>query len=63
MTCDSEEPDDFQESGPFCRHYSEPGLCDVLCARCGHSCDAHGSDGDHPCSECGCDCEGWKEPD
>lgn len=46
--------DDY-ESGPFCRHWSDPGDCDELCANCKHKC--HGDE----CREDGCNCTEWKE--
>ena len=49
------------ETGPFCRHYSDPFDCDEKCARCGHDCSKHGygMDDDEPCSVEGCTCKGW----
>ena len=44
------------ESGPFCRHWSDPADCDQLCV-CGHKCCQHRGD---ECQEC--DCEQFKEP-
>lgn len=43
--------------GPFCRHWSEVGCCDELCARpgCGHGCGWHSGG----CYEC--DCPSWVE--
>ena len=57
-------PDDSwedYETGPFCRHYHDPGDCDKPCERCGHSCSAHGAgvEDDDPCSRDGCACYGW----
>lgn len=48
------------ESGPFCRHSSQLGDCDELCAACGHTCSEHWSDG---CDHEGCLCMAWKEKD
>lgn len=49
------------DSGPFCRHWSDPADCDILCATCGHRC--------HPDEECyyigdleDCRCPEWKDP-
>lgn len=56
-------------SGPFCRHWRDPGDCDARCARCGHSCGAH-LDHAHEDSACSgsweepdCECEAWVEPE
>lgn len=56
-----EEEDDGYESGPFCRHWSDPNDCDEKCKRCGHSCCQHGYSSDESCNEDGCTCEGWVE--
>lgn len=49
------------ESGPFCRHWSDPVDCEEcreLCS-CGHEARDHGeSDGD-PCGERACPCGGF----
>lgn len=29
------------ESGPYCRHWSDPTDCDELCDTCGHRCSEH----------------------
>lgn len=47
------------ESGPFCRHWSDPTDCEIVCARCGHRCVNHPLDLDLGCHEC--DCPGWGE--
>ena len=50
------------ESGPFCRHWSDPADCDIKCAKCGHDCCHHGyGDGDLACSDCD-DCTEWEDP-
>jgi len=57
-----EEPDwtDY-ESGPFCRHWGDPGDCDIRCADCGDRCGQHdAAEGSTECNEC--DCSAWKEP-
>lgn len=41
------------DSGPYCRHWSDPGDCTEACARCGHECRRHGGD---ECREDGCEC-------
>lgn len=57
---DDEESDGGDwNSGPFCRHWCDPGDCDecaVLC-RCGHAMRAHEAlDGEEAgaCDECDC---------
>jgi hypothetical protein len=49
------------ESGPFCRHWSDPSYCAHECARCGHECNAHNGYLDDRCDVRGCDCEAWLE--
>lgn len=50
------------ESGPFCRHFSDPSDCEKVCANCGHGCMQHNCDsGDYSCEECDCGC--WIERD
>lgn len=50
-----DEPDGSgYESGPFCRHWSDPGDCDRLC-ECGHRCHSHWRH-DGECSVDGCKC-------
>jgi len=50
------------ESGPFCRHYSDPDDCDRTCATCGHGCARHDYDnGETACMEDGCACRAWTE--
>lgn len=41
------------ESGPFCRHWSDPADCDTLC-KCGHQCCQHSAYTD-ACAECDCE--------
>lgn len=51
------------ESGPFCRHWSDPADCDKMCAGCGHGCTSHYfGDGESACADSACDCAGWVEP-
>lgn len=45
------------ESGPFCRHWSDPGECDAVC-KCGHKCCEHDALSGC-CNEC--DCEGFED--
>lgn len=52
---DDSEREDY-DSGPFCRHWSDPADCEIVCANCGHRCGQHE---DSECSEC--NCEEWKE--
>jgi hypothetical protein len=44
-------------SGPFCRHWSDPSDCDLLCV-CGHKCCDHRGD---ECSLDDCECEHYEE--
>ena len=62
IMCDSDN--DFQESGPFCRHMSDPSVCDETCDICGHKCSVHNDYGlDGSCTVEGCTCTQWKEKD
>lgn len=46
------------DTGPFCRHFNDPGYCDIECLHCGHRCVAH----DIETGECDeCDCPGWED--
>ena len=54
------EDDDPPESGPFCRHWSDPGDCQEKCGECGHWCGRHDDDG---CDERECGCLAWVEPE
>ena len=51
------------DSGPFCRHFSDPDECDLVCAECGHGCaktdNSHELNG--PCNVDGCPCTGWTD--
>lgn len=55
--------DDYSdyETGPFCRHWSDPWDCEELCKRCGHRCREHNYGGryESECNEHGCDCKSW----
>lgn len=57
--------DDYadQESGPFCRHWSEACCCTRICATCGHECSWHfGDDDDAYCNGAsGCGCHYFKD--
>lgn len=61
MTDESERDWSDHESGPFCRHWSGAGDCDLVCVTCDHGCTWHhvGEDDTH-CTLC--DCAAWKEP-
>lgn len=62
MTDEDKETDwsDY-DSGPFCRHWSDPADCDERCARCNHRCGRHAfGDGDSECMECE-ECLAWVE--
>jgi hypothetical protein len=49
------------ETGPFCRHWSDPADCDIKCATCGHDCHRHEFEKPGECFEDGCECKEWKE--
>ncbi len=50
------------ESGPFCRHWSDPIDCEEVCATCGHGCTDHAyEDGERDCGAEGCTCQEWKD--
>lgn len=52
--------DDFDcyETGPFCRHWSDPSDCEEVCSNCGHGCMDH----DFESGECmECECKEWTE--
>lgn len=49
------------ESGPFCRHWSDPSDCEEKCATCGHLCREHVYGTDSECMENGCGCEKFVE--
>lgn len=53
MTEEAEEA--FQDSGPFCVHWSDFD-CDALCKTCGHRCSDH-CGGHASCDEKDCTCE------
>jgi hypothetical protein len=54
--------DDDYESGPFCRHWTDPDYCDKVCKTCGHPCPRHYSpESPDACEKC--DCMGWVEDD
>lgn len=55
MDDETEETDgEDYETGPFCRHWSDPSDCDVLC-KCGHKCCQHSMYEDGECNECDCE--------
>lgn len=50
------------ESGPFCRHWTDPSMCEVCmagCAVCGHSGFDHAFGDPALCSVC--ECLGFEE--
>lgn len=50
------------ESGPFCRHWDDPGDCRIKCGHCGHGCCEHAAtEGETHCHEC--ECPRWVEPE
>lgn len=57
---DNDEWEDY-ESGPFCRHWSDPEDCDAVCVTCGHGCTRHDFGVPGECFEDGCDCVKWIE--
>lgn len=52
----SDEPE--FNSGPFCRHWSDPSDCEEICGNCGHECRQHGS---FTCRVEGCECDEFIE--
>ena len=52
MSDDDENDYEDYESGPFCIHFCESGMCDEICEKCGHSCNHHFC-GDE-CNQCDC---------
>lgn len=62
----SEQTDSWEdyESGPFCRHWSDPSDCVIACENCGHRCPEHAYDsGDRACQVDDCECIAWEEPE
>lgn len=49
-------------SGPWCRHWREPGDCDEVCKTCGHGCGSHDFELPGDCREIGCPCAKWEAP-
>lgn len=49
------------ETGPFCRHWSDPADCAEVCQACGHRCGVHdfGDGAATECNEPECDCKEW----
>ncbi len=58
---ENEQENDWSEyeTGPFCRHFSDPCDCEIRCATCGHRCTEHYVGDPGECMEC--DCEEWTE--
>lgn len=48
-----------RDTGPFCRHWSDPSDCEEMC-RCGHECRQHSTYADF-CKVEGCDCDEFKD--
>ena len=46
------------DTGPFCRHFSDPSDCEITCQACGHLCRNHGY-GPEACGDC--ECPKWSE--
>lgn len=52
---DEDEVEDWDyETGPFCRHWSDPSDCYEMC-KCGHPCRRHLLYEDGNCDECDCE--------
>lgn len=51
----TDEDDDWSgyETGPFCRHWSDPSDCELNCV-CGHRCAEHDFSEPAACMECPC---------
>lgn len=61
MTEDDSDWSDY-DSGPFCRHWSDPADCDRECTTCKHPCSEHyGHDDEcrHQSGGMKCGCEEW----
>ena len=53
------------QSGPFCRHWSDPADCETCragCAHCGCDGSAHWYGAPYLCENCA-DCPGWEDKD
>lgn len=57
MIVDGDDWRDY-DSGPYCRHWSDPVDCEERCV-CGHRCGQHYVTDDGFCSQCSC--EEWRE--
>ena len=57
------EDDEFsyQDSGPYCRHWTDFGSCNATCTKCGHGCQDHEDTYPSECTIATCDCKEWKE--
>ena len=42
------------DTGPFCRHWSDPSDCDEMCV-CGHECHNHSNYEEGMCTLCECE--------
>jgi|GEM_PF-5544248 len=60
---EEDDSEDWQ-SGPFCRHWSDPADCELCragCANCGHGGEVHALGSEALCEEDGCQCPGWQD--
>lgn len=57
---EQDEEDLEHDTGPFCRHYSDPSDCELDCVACGCRCPFH----DYANGECmDCDCRHYVDPE
>ena len=49
------------QTGPFCRHWSDPSDCDEVCATCGHKCTEHDFEAPGECMVDGCKCKAFAD--
>lgn len=59
-TNDGNDWEDY-DSGPYCRHWSDPSDCEITCANCGHHCQRHSIVEPSNCFDC--KCNKWVESD
>ena len=65
LMVEEDEDDEMPiESGPFCRHFSDPTACEIVCEACGHTCAEHDQGGkdEGACRVDNCECTDWWEP-
>jgi hypothetical protein len=48
---------DDMDSGPFCKHWSDPSSCSMVC-KCSHKCHKHAGT---VCNETGCGCQEFEK--